>query len=180
VDAGNGGGDRCAARPVDHPGGRAGHAWQDQIANQLAAFPSYLNNIQVFAKCLSVELGEAPLSISNRIMHKKCVVCFSRGNLRRYVGHFPWLKASICRTCEAEGAEPLGLILLWISVRGGPEACSNAGEGWVTYSPPNYVGWDAIRLLYIQEIDGVLSLIGNELGQEYANAIKSGLPSRLQ
>lgn len=90
------------------------------------------------------------------------------------------LKASICRTCEAEGAEPLGLILLWISVRGGPEACADAGEGWVTYSPPNYVGWDAIRLLYIQEIDGMLSLIESELGQEYANTIKSGPPIRLQ
>jgi len=113
-------------------------------------------------------------------MPRKCVVCFSRGKLRRYAGHFPWLKASICRTCEAEGAEPLGLILLWISVRGGPEACADAGEGWVTYSPPNYVGWDAIRLLYIQEIDGMLSLIKSELGQEYANAIKSSPPRRLQ
>ena len=120
------------------------------------------------------------MSVSNQIMPRKCVVCFSRGNLRRYAGHFPWLKASICRTCEAEGAEPLGLILLWISVRGGPEACADAGEGWVTYSPPNYVGWDAIRLLYIQEIDGMLSLIESEFGQENANTIKSGPPIRLQ
>jgi len=34
-------------------------------------------------------------------------------------------------------------------------------------------------LLYIQEIDGMLSLIGSELGQEYANTIKIGPPNRL-
>ena len=115
----------------------------------------------------------------NEVLPGKCIVCFSRGNLRRYAGHFRWLTASICSTCEAECAEPLGAVLLWIAVNGGPDACADVAGDWVIYNPPDFVGWEAIRRVYTQEIDGILSLIESELGHEYAQAFRSGRPSRI-
>jgi hypothetical protein len=48
----------------------------------------------------------------------------------------------------------------------------------VTYSPPDYVGWDGIRALFGAEMHDMLSIIKAELGPDYAEAIRTGRPAR--
>jgi len=111
----------------------------------------------------------------------KCIVCFSRGKLRRYAGRITWLRASICPACHSRQAEPLSFILLLISMNGGPDACADVAAGVVSYSAsaPRYVGWDDIRVLYHEQIGDMLSLIEAELGPDYAAAIRTGRPQRM-
>jgi hypothetical protein len=118
------------------------------------------------------------MRLLEKILPGKCVVCFSRGGLHRYAGHFPWLRAEVCPACRSRRAEPLSLVLLWISVNGGPDACGDVASGWVTHGPQGYVGWDGIRALYAEEIDGMLSIIETELGPDYAEAMRTGRPAR--
>jgi hypothetical protein len=108
----------------------------------------------------------------------KCIVCFSRGKMRRYAGRITWLCASICPACHSRRAEPLSFILLLISMNGGPDACADIAAGVVIYSAPRYVGWDDICVLYREQIGDMLSLIEAEFGSDYAAVMRTGRPRR--
>jgi len=108
----------------------------------------------------------------DELLPGKCVVCFTRGNLQHYAGHFSWLNASICKACDARQAEPLSLVVLWAAARGGPDACDADASSWVSYCAPDYIGWPEIRALYPDQIGAMLDIVEAELGAEFADRFR--------
>ena len=103
----------------------------------------------------------------------KCIVCFTRGSLQHYAGHFSWLNASICTACDARQAEPLILVVLSTAARGGPEACEPGASAWVSYLAPHYIGWPEICALYRDNIDYMLDIVATDLGPETARLFRN-------
>lgn len=101
----------------------------------------------------------------------ECVVCASRGKLKRYAGVFEWLNASICSRCAARKAEPLAIIFLSIGIEGTPEACEPEACSWVSFSDGKFLAWPEICAIYRRSVDDWLAALEDTFGAEFVELL---------
>lgn len=106
-----------------------------------------------------------------KALKSECVVCASRGKLKRYAGRFDWLNASICSRCAARKAEPLAIIFLEIATEGVPEACEPDAYSWVSFSHGKYLSWPEICVIYRHSVDDWLVSIEDKFGKEFVELL---------
>jgi hypothetical protein len=105
------------------------------------------------------------MNSSTHLPFSDCWVCSRRGCRQSVESQLGPITFTICETCNAQHAEPMGLILMWLFKNGGPDRCAEVGESLVSYLGQKYVGWDRIRAFYEEGEDDIAAVLEDELAR---------------